>query len=197
MKIINFIEFGQTSIDEDEKRGLIPNLETLEELSNWEHENIVEARKWALNSRVLNQNDIFDINFLLKLHKKMFDKTWKWAGNLRVSDKNIGCDPSEIRVEVKKLCDDAKYWMTNQSYFLKQIALIFHHRLVKIHLFPNGNGRHARLVADCIISKFAPAQKIDWQGKNFISSCELRSKYILALKKADRGIYADLFDIFY
>ena len=193
---INFLEFGQTPIDDDEKQALIPSLNTLEELNVWEHENIIEARKWALNPRVIGRYDVFDVNFLLKLHEKMLDKTWKWAGQLRTSGKNIGCDPYQIRTELKTLCDDANYWIEHQTYSVEQLALVFHHRLVKIHLFPNGNGRHARLVSDCIIKKYAPAKKIDWQGKNFRSSEELRKNYILSLRKADSGSYLELFDLF-
>jgi Fic-DOC domain mobile mystery protein B len=193
---INFIEFGQTPIDDDEKQALIPSLNTLEELNVWEHENIIEARKWVLNPRVIGRYDIFEANFLLKLHEKMFGKTWKWAGQLRTSGKNIGCDPYQIRSELKNLCDDAKYWVEHQTYPSEQLALVFHHRLVKIHLFPNGNGRHARLVSDCIIKKLAPAKKINWQGRDVGSAEELRKKYILALRKADSGSYQELFDLF-
>ena len=193
---IKFVEFGQTPIDDDEKQALIPSLNTLEELNIWEHENIIEARKWALNPRVLNRNNIFDADFLLKLHEKMLNKTWNWAGQLRTSVKNIGCDAYLIRTELKTLCDDAKYWLEHQTYPVEQLALVFHHRLVKIHLFPNGNGRHARLVSDCIIKKFAPAQKINWQGRDSRSAEELRKSYILALREADRGNYSELFDLF-
>ena len=193
---INFVEFGQTPIDDDEKQALIPSLNTLEDLNVWEHENIIEARKWALNSRILNRYDVFGVEFLLKLHEKMFGKVWKWAGQLRTSGKNIGCDPYQIRTELKNLCDDAKYWFEHQTYSSEQIALVFHHRLVKIHLFPNGNGRHARLVSDCIVKKFAPERKINWQGKNFSSAEELRKNYILALRKADNGSYSELFNLF-
>ena len=193
---INFVEFGQTPIDDNEKQALIPSLNTLEELNVCEHENIIEARKWALNPRVIGRYDVFDVNFLLKLHEKMLDKTWKWAGQLRTSGKNIGCDPYQIRTELKTLCDDANYWIEHQTYSVEQLALVFHHQLVKIHLFPNGNGRHARLVSDCIIKKYAPAKKIDWQGKNFRSSEELRKNYILSLRKADSGSYLELFDLF-
>ena len=196
MMKINFVEFGQTPIDDDEKQALIPSLNTLEELNIWEHENIIEARKWALNSRVLGRYDIFDVNFLLKLHEKMFDKTWKWAGQLRTSNKNIGCEPYQIRTELKTLCGDVKYWLQHQTYSVEQLALVLHHRLVKIHLFPNGNGRHARLVSDCVIKKFAPGKKIDWQGKNFSSAENLRKRYILALRKADNGSYQELFNLF-
>ena len=193
---INFTQFGQTPIDDDEKQALIPSLNTLEELNIWEHENIIEARKWALNPRVLSRYDIFDANFLLKLHEKMFDKTWKWAGQLRTSGKNIGCNPYQIRSELKNLCDDAKYWVEHQTYSAEQLALVFHHRLVKIHLFSNGNGRHARLVSDCVIKKLTPAKKINWQGRNVGSAEELRRKYILALRKADSGSYQELFGLF-
>lgn len=196
MMKINFTQFGQTPIDDDEKQALIPSLNTLEELNIWEHENIIEARKWALNPRVLSRYDIFDANFLLKLHEKMFDKTWKWAGQLRTSGKNIGCNPYQIRSELKNLCDDAKYWVEHQTYSAEQLALVFHHRLVKIHLFSNGNGRHARLVSDCVIKKLTPAKKINWQGRNVGSAEELRRKYILALRKADSGSYQELFGLF-
>jgi Fic-DOC domain mobile mystery protein B len=192
----NFVEFGQTPIDDDEKQALIPSLNTLEELNIWEHENIIEARKWALNSRVLSRYNVCDVEFLLKLHKKMFGKVWKWAGQFRISGKNIGCDPYQIRTELKTLCDDAKYWLEYQTYSIEQLALAFHHRLVKIHPFSNGNGRHARLVSDCIIKKLAPSKKIDWQGRNLRSAEELRKSYILALRKADSGSYLELFDLF-
>lgn len=193
---INFVNFGQTPIDEDEKQALIPNINNLEELNIWEHENILEARKWALNSRVLNRYDVFDADFLFKLHNKMFNKVWEWAGKLRTSGKNIGCDVYQIRSELKTLSDDAKYWLEHNIYSVEQIALVFHHRLVKIHLFPNGNGRHARLVADCIIKKFVPNKKIDWKGRDKMSSDELRKKYILALRSADSGNYSELFKLF-
>lgn len=193
---INFIEFGQTPIDEDEKQALIPSINTLKELNYFEHENIIDARKWVLSSRVLARYDIFEAEFLLKLHQKMFGKVWKWAGQLRNSGKNIGCDPYQIRTELKNLCDDAKYWLKHQTYPIEQLALVFHHRLVKIHLFANGNGRHARLASDCIVKKFAPNKKIDWQGKNHASANELRKNYILALREADRGNYSVLFSLF-
>lgn len=193
MKIISFSEPGQTPIDEDEKLGLIPNLNTLEELNNWEHENIIEGRKWALNSRVLNRNDIFNSDFILKLHKKMFDKAWKWAGTLRTSGKNIGCEPYEIRGELKKLYDDVSFWIENKTYTIEQVAIIFHHRLVKIHIFPNGNGRHARLAADCIMKKFVSNKKIEWGSE---ISGKFRRDYIVALQKADKGNYQELFDLF-
>lgn len=126
----------------------------------------------------------------------MFDKTWNWAGQLRTSDKNIGCDPYQIRTELRSLYDDAKYWLEHQVYSIEQLSLVFHHRLVKTHLFPNGNGRHARLLSDCLIRKYSPEKKIDWNGKNFTSAKDLRRNYILALRQADKGNYSGLFKLF-
>ncbi len=199
-KII-FASFGQTPIDEDEKLGLIPDLDTLEDLNVFEQENIIEAQKWISGVRVVNSSDVFDLDFAIKLHKKMFDKTWKWAGTLRKSNKNIGCDFHKIRIEFKELSDDVKFWLEQKTYSPKQIALVFHHRLVKIHLFPNGNGRHARLAADCVIKKIDPANKIDWEGSNakgekFESIADLRKNYIRALHAADKSDYRQLFKLF-
>lgn len=194
--MINFLGFGQTPIDADEALDLIPDISDLEALNRWEHENIIDARRWALNTRVLKVNDVLDVYFVMKLHKKMFDKTWKWSGDFRKSCKNIGCEVYEIRSELKILQDDVIFWMANSSYSIKELALIFHHRLVKIHLFPNGNGRHARLMADCILKKFSPSEKINWEGNDFNSKEELRKTYIKSLQKADKGDYRDLFRIF-
>ena len=198
---IRFDSFGQTPIDEDEKLGLIPELETLEDLNIFEQENIIEAQKWINNSRIISSSDVFELDFLLKLHKKMFDQTWKWAGALRKSNKNIGCDFHQIRIELKKLSDDVKFWLDKKTYASKEIALVFHHRLVKIHLFPNGNGRHARLAADCVVKKLDPTKKINWdgrgfEGKKFKSIDELRKNYIQALQAADKANYRYLFELF-
>jgi Fic-DOC domain mobile mystery protein B len=198
---IKFASFGQTPIDEDEKSALIPELDTLDDLNIFEQENIIEAQKWIGNSNAIKKSDPLDLDFLTKLHKKMFDKTWEWAGQLRKTDKNIGCDPTKIRIELRNLQDDLKFWLDKKTYSIVQIALVIHHRLVKIHIFPNGNGRHARLVADCIVKKFEPKNKIDWSGKNlqrkkFKSVEELRKNYISSLSKADHGDYRELFGLF-
>lgn len=194
--MLEFTKFGQTPIDEDEKLGLIPSLTSLEELNIWEQENIIEGRQWALNSSVLKRNDIFDVAFIIKLHEKMFDKTWAWAGEFRKTNKNIGCEPYEIRIELKKLYDDVAFWIDNKNYSILELALVFHHRLVKIHCFANGNGRHARLVADCIVKKYQPTVKIAWDANNLFEEEQLRKKYILALQAADRTDYSLLFTLF-
>lgn len=196
--MINFYyQFGQTPIDEEEKLALIPSLSNLDELNRWEQENIIEARKWVLNSSILKKNDIFDNKFLIKIHNKMFSHTWQWAGKLRQSNKNIGCEYYEILIELRKLGQDTEFWLNNNIYSIKQLALVYHHRLVKIHLFSNGNGRHARLVADCIIKRYQSDTKIKWEGnKQSLSIQQVRKKYIEALRKADFGSYKELFELF-
>lgn len=184
---------GQTPIDADEKADLIPYLTTLDELNLFEQENIIEAQKWLLTTSLKNI-DIFDANFLKKLHQKMFDRVWKWAGTFRKSNKNIGCEFYQIPTEIKNLQDDALFWLENKTYKMQELALVYHHRLVKIHLFANGNGRHARIMADVIIKKFQ-GKALNWQNISFKSFEDFRKEYISCLRKADKGDYQNLFQL--
>lgn len=149
------------------------------------------AREWAFSGRVLKRFDHLAESDLFKLHKRMFGDTWKWAGKTRVRNKNIGVPFHQIRVELRKLIDDARYWRDEKAFDVSEIAVRFHHRLVKIHLFPNGNGRHARFVAD-IIAKQAGAPGFTWGGGNLTDETVIRSDYIAALKMADNGHYTNL-----
>ncbi len=193
--MINYIyKEGQTPINEDEKNDLIPELSTQEELNKWEQENILEAQKWLLG-KSLTKSNIFDSTFLKELHNKMFNKTWRWAGTYRKTNKNIGCKFYQIDAQVKELKGDTTFWLQNKTYSIKQLALVYHHRLVKIHLFPNGNGRHSRLMADLIIKKYQ-GQNLEWQNKNFKSFDDFRKEYISSLRKADHCNYQNLFNLF-
>ncbi len=183
---------GQTPLDEEEKRGLIPSVITRKDLDEWEQENILEARNRLMKKSFLAKQEIFTEDFLLDLHKRMFGYVWHWAGKLRKTNKNIGVEFFRIPSETKALIDDANYWLKHQTYGIEEIAIIFHHRLVKIHLFSNGNGRHARFTADAIIAKFG-GKKLSWGGKSDLTKPdEIRKTYILALKEADHGNYAPL-----
>lgn len=70
------------------------------------------------------------------------------AGQYRTTERNIGVDPRHITEDVRKLCLDAHYWVT-PSCTPAAVARL-HHRLVAIHPFPNGNGRHGRFVSDLL-----------------------------------------------
>ncbi|MFN7883768.1 MAG: mobile mystery protein B [bacterium] len=179
-------------MDEEEKRGLIPNLITREDLNAFEQENILEARQWVMQKTTLSKLDVWTEKFLLNLHKRMFGHVWKWAGTFRKTNKNIGVDRLCIITELHQLLGDAQYWLEHQTYPISDLAVIFHHRLVKIHLFPNGNGRHARMCADVIVAKFN-GEKLSWGGNsNLTKPDDLRTRYIAALRDADVGDYQPL-----
>jgi Fic-DOC domain mobile mystery protein B len=183
---------GQTPLDEEEKRDLIPSLVTREDLDAFEQENILEARKWVMQKSVLSKLDVFSEKFLLNLHKRMYGHVWKWAGMFRKTNKNIGVDKFTIATELHTLLGDAQYWLEHETYPISDLAIIFHHRLVKIHLFPNGNGRHARMCADVIVAKFDD-EKLSWGGNSDLTKPdEIRTRYIAALREADGGNYEPL-----
>lgn len=187
----HYIE-GQTPLDEDEKRDLIPTLITREDLDAFEQENILEARKWIMQKSVLAKQDIFTEKFILNLHKRMYGHVWKWAGTYRKSNKNIGIEYYLVPTELRQLLDDATYWLEHKTYSVTDLAIIFHHRLVKIHLFPNGNGRHARLCADVIVAKYG-GDKLTWGGNSDLTRPDdIRKAYIAALREADAGNYEPL-----
>jgi len=187
----HYIE-GQTPLDEDEKRDLIPTLITREDLDAFEQENILEARKWIMQKSVLSKQDIFTEKFILSLHKRMYGHVWKWAGTYRKTNKNIGVESYQVPTELHQLLGDAQYWLEHKTYSITDLAIIFHHRLVKIHLFPNGNGRHARLCADVIIAKYG-GEKLTWGGGSDLNKPDdIRKRYIAALREADAGDYEPL-----
>lgn len=180
-----------TPIDGDEIAGLIPkHITTQGQLNEWENANILKAEGWLAGKRQFKR-DIFTIDFIKLLHKKMFAETWKWAGAFRKSAKNIGVDQAMITTELQKLLDDACYQIEYKSYQMDEIAYRFHHRLVFIHPFPNGNGRHARLMTD-ILLLYVGQPRFSWGSKQLEALGPVRKQYIDALKKADKHDYSAL-----
>jgi Fic-DOC domain mobile mystery protein B len=92
------------------------------------------------------------------------------------------------------LCDDVKYWIETKTFLEDEIAARFHHRLVSIHLFANGNGRHARLMADILLETMFHRRPFTWGSANLITAGEDRKRYIESLVAADRGDYASLLE---
>lgn len=185
--------YGATPIDEDEASELIPaHIYLQDELNEYEEANILlAAKKYFL--KTYKYDEILSFNFLLEVHKCMFDKTWKWAGKTRKTSKNIGVDITQIYEMTKNLCDDVKYQIENEIFTTGEIGARFHHRLVQIHLFPNGNGRHSRFVTD-ILMKSLKQPAFTWGDKDLYHEGGLRSKYISALKEADKNNYKPLVD---
>ena len=150
---------GATPLDPNEMAGLkLKHITTRGELNRWEQENISEAMDW-LDKRK-NKTEILTEEFVKKVHKRMFYKIWIWAGSFRRSGKNIGVDWTRIGVDLRQLLDDVKYWIEHKTYPADEIAVYFHHRLVKIHPFPNGNGRHSRLMTDILLNCKSSAKSL-------------------------------------
>lgn len=174
---------GATPLDPDEAEGLIPaHITTQADLNAWEQANIIEGERWAARQK---KRDILDEGFVRELHRRMFDKTWRWAGTFRNSNKNIGVDWPQIAIQLRNLLDDTRYQLEYATYPPDELALRFHHRMVSIHPFPNGNGRHARLMADLLIQKLGQA-RFTWGSSNLVDEGETRCQYIDALRAADR-----------
>lgn len=176
---------GNTPLLPEEVAGLIPNLATQEELNEWERENILLGREWALRDRK-SPCDMVSDEYVRKLHLKMFDETWKWAGQYRKTEKNIGLPFREIRERLVALFGDVRYWMDNSTYPPDEIAVRFHHRLAFIHPFPNGNGRHARLVADVLVMKLG-RPGFTWGATDLVRPGQARARYLHAVRAADDG----------
>jgi len=183
---LNYID-GQTPIDEDEKNGLrISSITFREELDEFEQLNIEKAVDWTLR-RKFKQDYILTEQFVKVLHFKMYEDVWQWAGKFRTSNKNIGVDWQLISVSLRQLLDDCTFWIENKTYPEDEIALRFSHRIVSIHCFPNGNGRHSRLIADVMINHIFNKPVFTWGSADLVRKSEARKRYIHSIQEADKG----------
>ena len=181
---------GATPLDPDEVQGLLlSHITTRGELDRWEQENIIEAIEWLEKTK---PEAILNEQFIKKLHKRMFSNVWKWAGKLRRSDKTLGGSWYQVPMSLKTLFDDTQLWIDQQTETQDEIAVRFHHRLVSIHPFPNGNGRHARLMTDVFLENVLKNTRFTWGSGNLSKTCEARKIYIEALKEADNLDYKSL-----
>ncbi len=179
---------NSTPLTEEEKQQLKAKwITTRLELNELEAQGIADAEIWLLKSK----KDFLTEEFIKILHKKMFGAVWQWAGSFRNTERNIGVAPYEIQPKLRILLDDVKFWIENKTYSNKEIAIRFHHRLVQIHPFPNGNGRISRLMADLLMQKFEK-RNLNWGSKNLTEISDMRKQYILALQEADNGNYLKL-----
>lgn len=181
---------GATPLDPNELGGLkFKHITTREELDELEQANIESGLQWLTR----HKGDVLRDDFAITLHKRLFGDVWDWAGTFRKSGKNIGIDPHHIRVELRTLMDDVRYWAEQGTYHPIESAVRLHHRLVFIHPFPNGNGRHARIMADTVLRRVFSAAPLDWAGGHDLQRMnDRRVAYIAALKAADGGDIAPL-----
>lgn len=184
---------GATPLDADERDGLrFAHITTRGELNELEQANIQSGLLWLGRRR---KGDVLSESFMRELHRRLFGEVWSWAGQFRRTGKNIGVDPLVIAIELRKLLDDARYWAAHETYAPLEAAARFHHRLVAIHLFANGNGRHARIAADIYLEGCLGHPRIDWaEGHDLEHRNIRRDAYISALRAADGGEYGPLFE---
>lgn len=185
---------GQTPLDEEEKEGLlITMISTREELDEFEQYNIEKAIQW-IYSRKLKKEQLLSEKFIKELHKKMYGEVWRWAGKFRTSEKNLGVTSYKIATELKVLIDDCLFWIENNTFEPVEIAVRFKHKLVSIHCFSNGNGRHSRLMADLIMEKIFVKPVLGWGGNNLVQQNNTRNHYIKAVKLADKNEFRTLIE---
>lgn len=180
-----------TIIDPEELKDLIPNIFLKSELDQLEWDNIQQAYRWAIKSRKLKAN-LLSIEGLRLLHKTMFEQVWQWAGQFRKTQKNIGIEAHLISDQLYQLCADVRYQIHHKTYSWTEITARFHHRLVSIHPFANGNGRHARLAADLLLY-YSNQEPLYWGEPE--TAKKFQVLYIQALRKADSGDYQELFKL--
>jgi Fic-DOC domain mobile mystery protein B len=183
---------GATPLDADDTAGLLPShITTQGQLNEWEYANIARGEAWVFG---LRRGQILNIEFLQILHGRMFGDTWAWAGHIRTKETMpVGVAPERIREELRVLLDDVQFQIDNRSWHIDEISARFHHRLVYIHPFPNGNGRCARTMTDVVLHRFGH-ERFKW-GAGLDKAGEARRRYISALQAADGRDYGPLFEL--
>jgi Fic-DOC domain mobile mystery protein B len=187
--VLNFPE-GATPLDPDSAIGLIPShITTQGQLNEWEQTNIISGEEWVFARK---RRRILEIDFLEKVHQKMFGDTWEWAGKIRTRETQpVGVAPEQIRTELTNLLADVRAQIDYKTLGIAEIAARFHHRLVYIHPFPNGNGRFSRTIADSLLFQ-AGQDRFAW-GADLDHTGDARARYIAALRAADARDYGPLF----
>jgi len=184
---------GATPIGQGQLKDLLlTHITTRGELNLWEQRNILKAMKWLDRAK---PKDILSEPFVKKLHKRMFGEVWAWAGTFRqeeLIETNFGVPCYRIIEELYGLLANAKEWMRCKSYPPDELGVRLHHGLVRIHPFPNGNGRHARLMGDLLNENVLQQPPYTWGGGDISPGSELHDKYIEAMKAADRYEYEPL-----
>lgn len=184
---------GATPLDPDEMQGLkFAHVTTRGELDELEQANIEQGLDWLARRR---RGDIFEDDFVRTLHRRLFGDVWEWAGTYRMTEKTIGIDPAHISEQLHILLGNARYWSESEVFAPLEAAARFHHRIVQIHPFANGNGRHARIAADIMLEDHYGHAPVEWAGGFDLQAANARRKlYIAALRAADGGDYLPLLE---
>lgn len=184
---------GATPLRPEDIRGLkLPHITTYPDLNEAEAANIILGQEWGLRARATHPDSIVTHTYLQRLHKKMYGEVWEWAGVYRTHNTNIGSEYPLIRADLQTLFDDVQDWLAHTRFQPDELAVRVHHRVVKIHPFANGNGRHARMIADLLLMRHFKRERLAWGGGSLGNTDRNRPSYIAALQDADRNHYAPL-----
>jgi Fic-DOC domain mobile mystery protein B len=178
---------GPTPVTAEEAQELRLSVQSRDELNAFERENILEARAWAMSPRTLNRPDLLTEQFMRELHQRMLGRVWRWAGRFRTTERNMGRPVHAIATDVRTLIDDARYWQEHGTYPAAEAAVRFHHRLVVIHPWVNGNGRHSRLMADILVTAQGGLSMAWGRDVDLAAPSDVRTRYLTALRAADNG----------
>lgn len=186
---------GATPLGPDETAGLLmDHVETRDELNELENANILQGLHWLGALPKQTVDELLSMKFVEALHQRLFGEVWAWAGSYRHRELNIGCDPFQIRPNLYNLLEDMKCWIEFNHYDSLELSARIQHQMVKIHPFPNGNGRHSRIFTDCVRIMLLGQSPLIWSKGNLDNQTEERSQYISALRQADIGDYAPLIE---
>jgi Fic-DOC domain mobile mystery protein B len=174
---------GETPIDVSglKRKGI----NTRAELNEAEAENIRKAVVKYLAAKPSRRSAPFTLPWARRLHKQMFGDVWKWAGEFRQENLNLGCDWHQVPMQLQALLDDLVFWEAQRHALLEQAAWL-HHRAVSIHPFPNGNGRWARMIANIWLKRHGHAIT-EWPEATIGSKSVVRDDYLAAIRAADLG----------
>jgi Fic-DOC domain mobile mystery protein B len=171
----------------EERARLLPSLSTRAQLNEIERININAARVWAMRSSGLRRDDLLTEGFSRELHRRMFNGIWRGAGRYRTAERNPGWEPHRIAEGVAMFFDDAEGWLRFSTYPVHEAAVRLHLRLAAIHPWSDGNGRHARLVADIVVAAHGE-KPLTWGSRPAPGRpSPPRERYIEAVKAADAG----------
>ncbi|MGI8448674.1 MAG: mobile mystery protein B [Streptosporangiaceae bacterium] len=179
---------GGTPLTDQERQGLRLPVLTRDELNRAEAENITRAMSWLFFSRRRLRPELVTREaWLRRLHRRMYDQVWAWAGQYRTTDRNLGVPYWQVRMDMRNVEADTAEWLAGTSvtrYSNDECAIRFGYRLVVIHPFPNGNGRWSRLASDALIVTLG-GSRFTWGGASLADPGLLRRDYIAALQAAD------------
>lgn len=182
-------------MDPDARQFLLPehaDVATNNELNELEALNIADAFAWA-DDQTWQTADFFTQHVLREIHAKMFDQVWVWAGTYRSREVNIGnCPPEEISTRLEQVLGNLSYQSEN-GRSAHDVCTALHHCIAQIHPFPNGNGRHARLVARLLAQTMGlERSSLTWGSTEYADEDTRKAAYISSLRAADDGDFGPL-----